>query len=65
MEMSFIKENRTSRVNFIPFIGLRGSPFRWKGCLGEWSGSCDMLCGLPAKLDEGSGGPQESSLGGE
>ena len=35
MEMGFVKENRASRVNFIPFIGLRGSPFRWKGCLGE------------------------------
>ena len=30
-----LRENRASRVNFIPFIGLRGSPFRWKGCLGE------------------------------
>ena len=35
MERNFVKENRASRINFIPFVGLRGSPFRWKGCLGE------------------------------
>jgi hypothetical protein len=31
----FHKANKSMTHRPIPFVGLKGSPLRWKGCLGE------------------------------